>query len=118
VLIWASRKWAAVEQKQQFSSLGFSLALLVASLVSYHEFIYDFTVLLIPISALVHAPLRSTAGTRWYFLPPVVLFLTPLYILLWYRLELLNLMSLVEVALAYCMSRAISERERSTSGPE
>jgi len=117
-LMWASRKWATAERKQQFSSLGFSLALLVASLVSYHEFIYDFTVLLIPILALVHGPQRSTTGTRWYFLPAVVLFLTPLYILLWYRLGLLNLMSLVEVALAYCISRAISERERSTSGPE
>ena len=118
LLVWASRRWTTAEKKQQFSSLGFSLALLVTSLVSYHEFIYDFTVLLIPITAFVHAQENSTARKRWYFLPIVVLFLTPLYILLWYRVELLNLMALVEVALGYCISRAMRERERSFSRAE
>jgi hypothetical protein len=112
--IWAASKWASVPGGSgPVSDVPFCIALVAASLMSYHEFIYDFSILMLPIVVTVNAAERLTDAMFgvWRLLPILLLFLSPLYVLLWYRWGLLNLMALVELGLVYGLSREIPGQE-------
>ena len=111
--VWARSRWAAIRDRSDLNlDLAFGLAMIVTSLMSYHEFIYDFSILALPIVMVLSASMQRTLPSRssalWCLLPVPLLFLSPLYILLWYRWGLLNLMAVVELAFAYGISRALS----------
>ena len=71
--------------------LGFSAAILVTILISYHAFIYDLGLLLLPALLLLGEEMRRK---QWELIVPVVvLFFTPLLMFLWLRLSHLNLLT-------------------------
>jgi hypothetical protein len=113
LVIWVRNRWASIKEKFDWSAdLAFGLATVVASLVSYHEFIYDFSILVLPIIVALNAatqqPRLTQVSRLWCVFPILLLFLSPLYVLLWYRWGLVNLMALVELAFAFGISRALS----------
>ncbi len=113
--IWAASKWASVPGGDgPLSDVPFCIALVAASLMSYHEFIYDFSILMLPIVVTLNAAeglARDIMFKVWCLLPILLFFLSPLYVLLWYHWGLLNLMALFELGFAYGLSRELTERE-------
>ncbi|HEY4904458.1 MAG TPA: glycosyltransferase family 87 protein [Candidatus Sulfotelmatobacter sp.] len=78
--------------------LHFALATIVGVLISYHTFSYDLTLLAIPLLTVVS--LIAGSDFQWqrdwtFFMPAGLLLLTPLYILLSFRLLHLNLLAVV-----------------------
>jgi hypothetical protein len=97
-LYFAWKTWRRTEAHPLDFDLAFSVTLIAAVLVGYHSFIYDFSVLLIPVAVTVSLLLRSPALPRFLRarlrLPLAALFFTPLYLFLWFRLHHPNLMAL------------------------
>jgi hypothetical protein len=88
--------------------LGFSVAVLIAVLVSYHAFIYDLGLLLVPV-VLLFAKEDGTRGRPWELLIPVaVFFFTPLLMFLWLRLSHLNFLTPVLFLWLWGMAQEIS----------
>lgn len=80
--------------------LQFSLATVATVLVCYHAYAYDLIVLVIPAFLLV-SYVRERPSLHWgrgiaLLLPVGLLFCTPLYILLGFRSDHLNLLAVVE----------------------
>jgi hypothetical protein len=99
LLLWVIAKgWGRLHSSRQFD-LQFSLAMVAAVLASYHAFPYDLSLLVIPLLLVVNYALETAALHRYrnaaFMLPTVLLFLTPLYMLLWLRLDHLNLFATV-----------------------
>jgi len=83
--------------------LGFSAAILVTILISYHAFIYDLGLLLLPALLLLGEGMRRK---HWELIVPVViLFFTPLLMFLWLRLSHLNLLTPVLFLWLWGMAR-------------
>lgn len=85
LLIRAGMLWKPASTGMQFD-LGFALCVVVTGLVSYHSFIYDLSLLLVPLWILAsHSAMirRADGWTRFALLTPVlVLMLSPLQIVL------------------------------------
>jgi hypothetical protein len=95
LLLFTSSRWKAKSAGKQFD-LGFSLALVMTVLVSYHAEAYDLSLLFLPL-ALLPECLRQAERLDWWtkvslLSPAFVLFLTPLYLILWLRYGQLNLL--------------------------
>ena len=90
LLILAIRIFRSAEHVGNLE-LGFSAAILVTILISYHAFIYDLGLLLLPALLLLGEEMRRK---QWELIVPVVvLFFTPLLMFLWLRLSHLNLLT-------------------------
>ena len=81
--------------------LQFSLASVATVLVCYHAYAYDLSILIIPVFLLVSF-VRETPNLPWrrgiaLLLPAGLLFCTPIYILLGFRSDHLNLLAVVEL---------------------
>jgi hypothetical protein len=112
LLVWVVAKgWHRVDSSQQFD-LKFSLAMVAAVLVSYHAFPYDLSLLVIPLLLVVSYAMETDRLHRCrnvaFLLPTVLLFLTPLYMLLWLRLDHLNLFATVLLLWMWGIAREIS----------
>jgi hypothetical protein len=97
ILYLALRSWHSAGRTPENFDLAFSVTLIATILVGYHSFIYDLTVLLIPVAVTLSFVLRSPIPRRLrngLIVPAVALFCTPLYLLLWFRLGHPNLMAL------------------------
>ncbi len=97
-MLWATARLWRSSNNQQLLSLQFSLALIAALLVSYHEYDYDLSLALIPVLLILdYLQTRSTPrATQWLLLAPAfLLFLTPLHMLLLYRWRYACLLSIV-----------------------
>ncbi len=87
---------------------GFSVAVLVSVLVSYHAFIYDLGLLLLPVLVLFDTE-NWTRGRRWESVIPVAaLFFTPLLMFLWLGLSHLNFLTPLLFLWLWGMAREIS----------
>jgi hypothetical protein len=107
LLILAIRLFCSAEQGGNLE-LGFSAAVLVAVLVSYHAFIYDLGLLFLPVLLLVDTG-NWEGGRRWESAIPVAaLFFTPLLMFLWLRLSHLNFMTPILFLWLWGMAREIS----------
>jgi hypothetical protein len=97
-LYLAHRSWRSAGAVPENFDLAFSVTLIATVLVGYHSFIYDLTVLLIPVAVTLSLVLGSPSIPRrlrnGLIVPVVALFCTPLYLLLWFRLGHPNLMAL------------------------
>jgi hypothetical protein len=94
--------------------LGFSVAVLVTILVSYHAFMYDLALLYLPVLLLFGNDLRRA---RWESVAPVAaLFFTPLLMFLLLRLSHLNFLTPILLLWLRGMAREISQAEGSHSG--
>lgn len=95
--------------------LGFSAAILVTILISYHAFIYDLGLLLLPALLLLGEEMRRK---HWELIVPVVvLFFTPLLMFLWLRLSHLNLLTPVLFLWLWGMARESSLLKGSSRDP-
>jgi alpha-1,2-mannosyltransferase len=86
--------------------LGFSLAVVIAVLVSYHAFEHDLTLLLLPIALVVNfVGARRLGRVRRAALiaPVLVLFFTPLYVWLSFQMRQTHLLALVLLAWAWAL---------------
>jgi Glycosyltransferase family 87 len=92
--------------------LRFSVAMVAAVLASYHAFPYDLSLLVIPLLLVVNYAIETTsfqARTNWALMLPMgLLFLTPIYLLLWMRLDHFNLFATVLLLWAWGIAREIS----------
>ena len=109
-LLWfCSSRWKPDSDKARFD-LGFSLAMLAAVLASYHAYVYDLSVLLIPVLLIANYCLmqRATRGEWAIAAPMFVLFLTPLYSVLLFRMRLTCLLAILLLAWLGGIAREIS----------
>lgn len=85
--------------------MGFSASILVTILISYHAFIYDMGLLLLPVLFLAD----DTRRKRWESVVPVVaLFFTPLLMFLWLGMNHLNFLTPLLFLWLWGMAREIS----------
>jgi hypothetical protein len=94
--------------------LQFSVAMVAAVLASYHAFPYDLSLLVIPVLLMVNYAIE-TASLRRYrncalMLPVGLLFLSPVYMLLWIRLDHFNLFATVLLLWTWGIARELSSR--------
>ena len=107
LMILAIRLFRSAQQAGNLE-LGFSVAVLVSILVSYHAFIYDLGLLLLPVW-LVFGTEDGNRGRRWDSVIPVAaLFFTPLLMFLWLRLSHLNFLTPLLFLWLWGMAREIS----------
>jgi hypothetical protein len=108
VFCWPSRKEPA-----DFD-LQFSLALLVTVLVSYHAYAHDLSLLFLPLLLVANhlkTTLASTAQRKLAMMGPMfLLFLSPLYVLLWFYYGHLNLLGLALLWWAWELWREIRQQ--------
>jgi hypothetical protein len=89
--------------------LGFSAAVLVAVLVSYHAFIYDLGLLFLPVLLLAGDGMRRL---RWASAVPVAaLFFTPLLMFVWLRLSHLNFLTPLLFLWLWAMAQQILQSQ-------
>lgn len=102
LLIWSSRRWQSVglTDKIQWDS-AFSISLVVTYLVGYHGYNHDMSFLLLPlvltIDRVLEVPGKASAGLK---LVLVLMFFTPLYLLLTLQWSHQNLFSIVLLCFA------------------
>ena len=94
----AIRAWRQERSSPAGFELAFSVTLLATVLVGYHSFLYDLSVLLIPVAITLGTLIHGGVASRFVRIASLVaifaLFCTPLYLLLWFRLGHPNLMAL------------------------
>lgn len=106
LLVLAIRLFRSAEQAGNLE-LGFSVAVLVAILISYHSFIYDLGLLFLPVLLVAGGDLERR---RWgLFVPILALFFTPLLIFVWLRLSHLNFITPILFLWLWGMAREISQ---------
>lgn len=92
--------------------LRFSVAMVTAVLVSYHAFPYDLSLLVIPLLLVVNYVIATASLHRYrsraLMVPMGLLFLTPVYLLLWIRLDHFNLFANVLLLWTWGIAREIS----------
>ena len=97
-LYLALKSWRHAEAAREKFDLAFSVTLIATVLVGYHSFIYDLTLLLIPVAVTLSLLVRVLSMGRLLrtglVIPVIALFCTPIYLLLWFRLDHPNLMAL------------------------
>ena len=108
LLILAVRLFRSAEGTGNLE-LGFSAAVLVAVLVSYHAFIYDLGLLFLPVLLLAGDGMRRL---RWASAVPVAaLFFTPLLMFVWLRLSHLNFLTPLLFLWLWAMAQQILQSQ-------
>jgi len=105
----AAERWKADPQQPGFA-LGFALTLTVAVMVSYHMMAHDLSVLLIPLLLAAEWLLRQSGRgipRRLVTAAIGLLFLSPIYFLLWFRYQRFSLLFWVVALLAAGLSFAL-----------
>ena len=114
LLGFAAWRWKADARRPDFD-LGFGLTLVIAVIVSYHLMAHDLSVLLIPLLLAADWLLseRAKGMARRLLVPAIgVLFLSPLYFLLWFRFGRFSAMFWPVALLAAGLSVALELRDR------
>jgi hypothetical protein len=116
LLLVASAKWNFAATGAVFD-LGFSLAVVTTVLVSYHVLPHDLCLLLLPVLLVANHLLElAQSGRRLALLAPmVVLFFTPVLMLLWFRYGQFSLLAPVLLLWWWGIAREISARSQKTS---
>jgi hypothetical protein len=110
-------RWWTVRPGQKFE-LGFSLCLAVTTIVSYHLFIHDLSVLILPILLIAELLLAGQIvgrARRLLVASLAALFVTPLYAVLQFWLREMNLMVFVVATFAAGIAIALTSRSESGS---
>jgi Glycosyltransferase family 87 len=116
VLLALVVRWWNVEPGQKFE-LGFSLCLAVTTMTSYHLFVHDLSILMLPILLLAEllAAGQIVGLARRLLVGSIAsLFLTPVYAVLQFWLREMNLM--VFVVAVFAAGTAIALTSKSVSG--
>jgi hypothetical protein len=112
LVAWVIVKGRGRTHSSQQFDLQFSLAMVAAVLASYHAFPYDLSLLVIPLLLVVRYAIEKAPLPRGrnlaLMLPAVLLFLTPVYMLLWLRLDHFNLFATVLLLWTWGIAREIS----------
>ncbi len=106
-----------IQPGQKFE-LGFSLCLAVTTIVSYHLFVHDLSLLMLPILLLAEQLLAGQIvgrARRILGVSLAVLFLTPIYAILQFGLREMNLMVFVVIMLAAGAAIALNSNSASAS---
>lgn len=114
LLAWAAWKWKAGGGQPEFD-LGFGLTLVVAVMVSYHLMAHDLSVLLLPLLVAAEWLLRErpTGMARWLTVAGIgLLFLSPIYFLLWFRYQRFSAMFWAVALLSAGLSLAAGRQNR------
>ena len=109
--------WWRVQPGQKFE-LGFSLCLAVTTIVSYHLFVHDLSLLMLPILLLAEQLLAGQiVGRARHILAAslAVLFFTPLYAILQFWLREMNLMVFAVAMFAAGAAIALNSKSESVS---
>jgi hypothetical protein len=110
----AAWRWKADARQPDFD-LGFGLTLVIAVIVSYHLMAHDLSVLLIPLLLAADWLLRERPRgiARRLLVPAIgVLFLSPIYLLLWFRYGRFSAMFWPVALLAAGLSMALGLHDR------
>jgi hypothetical protein len=105
-------RWWNVQPGQKFE-LGFSLCLAVTTIISYHLFAHDLSVLMLPILLIAELLLADQLvgpARRLLIASLVALFLTPLYAVLQFWLREMNLMVFVVAMFATGTAIALTSK--------
>ena len=106
-VVWAGLSWKP-ESHQEHFDLGFALAVVATMLASYHAYPYDLSVVLIAMVLVANSQWReSRRPSVLLWIPILLLFFSPLHLLLWLRWQKASLMALVLLVWAIGMSREI-----------
>ncbi|HVO82602.1 MAG TPA: glycosyltransferase family 87 protein [Terriglobales bacterium] len=116
--VFAARKWRSGARATHLP-LGFALLVVTTVLISYHAFAYDLSLLLVPVALLLDYLAESTSltgRTRLVLLVPIlVLFFSPLHMVLWLHYGRLNLLAPVLLVWWWGIAQAISSRDAPSS---
>lgn len=119
-ILLAAKGWQASDEEPGHQDLAFALSLVVAELVSYHTFIYDFSALFLAVLLIINyaamAPSANEQTKYGLLLPVVVLFFSPLYLFVWLQWRRSDIMGLVLLALGWALVREISQLQRRADG--
>jgi Glycosyltransferase family 87 len=112
LLAWAAWKWQACGPD---FDLGFGLTMVVAVMVSYHMMAHDLSVLLLPLLVaaewLLHQ--RPQGMARRLMIAGIgILFLSPIYFLLWFRYQRFSAMFWAVALLGAGLSLALEHKDR------
>jgi hypothetical protein len=110
-------RWWRVQPGQKFE-LGFSLSLAVTTMIGYHLFAHDLSVLMLPILLIAELLLADQIvgpARRLLIASLVALFLTPLYAVLQFWLREMNLMVFVVAMFATGTAIALTSKSESAS---
>ena len=112
LLFFASVKWRVAASSAVFD-LGFSLALITMVLVSYHVLPHDLCLLLLPVLLVANHFSELTHSWRRLAVlgPIVVLFFTPVNMLLWFRYGQFSLLVPVLLLWWWGIAREITAQE-------
>jgi hypothetical protein len=116
-LVALAVRWWRVEAGQKFE-LGFSLCLAVTTMISYHLLVHDLSVLMLPILLIAELLLAGQIvgeARRLLVAALTVLLLTPVYAVLQFWLQEMNLMALAVAMLAAGTAIALTSRSDPTS---
>ncbi|MGA7512301.1 MAG: glycosyltransferase family 87 protein [Candidatus Sulfotelmatobacter sp.] len=112
LLVWVIVKGKNRAHSSQRFDLQYSVAMGAAVLASYHAFPYDLSLLLIPVLLVLNYAIGKASPQRyrnWALMVPVVLlFLTPIYMLLWIRFDHFNVFATVLLLWTWGIAREIS----------
>jgi len=118
-LLLVARLWRSSD-RGELLDLGFSLALLATLLASYHAYEHDLSLLLLPMLLIASRcpPNLPNLRKRWMLLAPMlVLFLTPLHMVLFFHWDMACLLALVLLLWFWGMVREISQQSRNLELP-
>jgi hypothetical protein len=116
-LVWAAGCWdaSAPEHRQSWRS-GFSLAIVVTFLVGYHGYTQDMSILLLPLLLLFDQLLSGRVAERGWGhdleICLLLMFFSPIYMVLALHYQHLNLFALVLLALARSLAGLTKACER------
>lgn len=109
LLVWAARRWSPwdLTQPERWST-GFSIAVVTTYLVGYHGYNTDLSIVLLPVLITFNHLLeseRSGINTALRTIL-VIMFLSPVYLLLTLVYEKQRLFALVLLAFVFCLAAA------------
>ena len=109
--IFTAFRWKPAFSGKRFD-LAFSLSIVVVVLVSYHAFAYDLCLLLLPVALVVNyvrgRPELNFSRRCLLVSPILVLFFSPLQMLLWLRYGQLNVLAILLAFWAWGINRELS----------
>ena len=112
LVAWAAWKWKA--RVPEFD-LGFGLTMVMTVMVSYHLMAHDLSVLLLPLLVGAEWLLRERPQgmARWLTMAGTgILFLSPLYFLLWFRYQRFSAMFWAVALLGAGLTLALRQQDR------
>jgi hypothetical protein len=120
LLLLASSKWKVARQETAFD-LGFALAVVITILVSYHANTYDLALLFLPVMLLTNHLAGAELKGRWNRLaligPMLLLFVSPIQMLLLQKYGKLSLLAPVLLLWAWGLANEISRIGRPRGVP-